>query len=181
MNTKQAITLIKEVLEERGYVLEAKVEEPQLQEAIREFAKLSNEIDKAANSLKKMKEKYSDLEDVLRPLLEELATTKDKALEVDDILVTIKKKGYERTSVAYKEAYEWLHGRVNAAMKAMVEESLEQTKKVSKIAASIGVQKLDENKLFSAVRQGLKSLFSKIKSGNTKLGGYIDAFKSKLK
>lgn len=142
---------------------EAKVEDPELVKQIKQYAELSDSIDKAKSELKKLESKYKELEDVIRPLLEELEETQDRALEVEDILVTIKKRGFERTSIAYKEALEWVRDRINPAMKKIVDDSLEATKKTSYIASQIGVQKLKEEKVDM---EELERMLKKLKKEN---------------
>jgi chromosome segregation ATPase len=127
-------------------ITEAKVEDPVLAAQIKEYAEISDSLDRAKAELKKIESKYKELEGVIRPILEELQETQDKALEVEDILVTIKRRGYDRTSYAYKEALEWVRDRINPAMRKIVDDSLEATKKPSYIASQIGVQKLKEEK-----------------------------------
>jgi predicted nuclease with TOPRIM domain len=77
-------------------IQEVKVEDPELTAQIKEFAELSDEIDRVSARLKMIEKKYKGLEEVIRPVLDELDETKDKALEVENILVTIKRKGYDK-------------------------------------------------------------------------------------
>ena len=158
-----------------------KITDPQLQEQIKEFARLSDEIDVVKNKLKELETQYGSIEDIIRPVLEQLDETEDRALEVGNILITIKKKGYERTSYAYKEAFEWLKKRVNPIMRKLVEEVLEQTKKIAKISSSIGVQKLEENKILDAIKSFFSNWASKLSNYNKQLDSNIDEFKSRIK
>jgi chromosome segregation ATPase len=159
---------------------EAKVEDPELVKQIKQYAELSDSIDKAKSELKKLESKYKELEDVIRPLLEELEETQDRALEVEDILVTIKKRGFERTSIAYKEALEWVRDRINPAMKKIVDDSLEATKKTSYIASQIGVQKLKEAVNSSKLKEYFTKLARVFSFRNNKLSQDIDALKTKV-
>jgi len=185
MNINEIKSIIREECE-RLFLIEKEVTDPDLQKTIREFAQISDQIDRITNELKQLKQEYSILEDILRPILESLQDTKDKALEIDDILITIKKAGYERTSFAYKEAFDWLHERVNPAMRKIVQEALDKTKKTSKIASNIGVQykkNVNEN-IYTDVLNKLKtywnSFLSTIKLNNQKLDKYISSFKNKF-
>jgi chaperonin cofactor prefoldin len=163
-------------------IQEVKISDPQLSNQIKEFAKLSEEIDKASNELKKLERQYKELETIIRPVLEELKETQDRALEVDNILVTIKKAGFERTSSAYKEAFEWLLERVNGKMKTIAMEAIEATKKTSYIASSIGVQKINEinNSIINKLKKYWGNLTNKIKTGNKQIENIIDEFHRKL-
>ena len=156
---------------------ELKIEDPKLQEQIKKFANLSNEIDKLSNNLKQLNKEYKSIEDVIRPILEELDETKDRALEVENILVTIKKKGFDRTSVAYKEAFVYLYERVNPAMKKIADEALKVTEKTSRVASTIAVQKNESvssiiKKLLSSIKSFIKNSFNKIKGLNDNLKEY---------
>jgi hypothetical protein len=161
---------------------EAVIEDKDLQSQIKEFATLSDQIDSISNELKKLENRYKELEGVIRPVLEQLDETQDKALEIEDILVTIKKVGYDRTSYAYKEAFEWLKDRVNPTMKKIVEEAVERTKKTARIPSAIGVQKknISENKIIDALKKYWDSFIGKLKMYNNKLDSAIDDIKSKL-
>lgn len=169
MKISEVKQYLKTMLEEKRQLSELNVEDTEMQEAIREFAHLSNEIDRIANVLKQMEIRYKEIEGTIRPIIEELQDTQDKALQVDDILVTIKKKGYERTSYAYKDAYDWLVSRVNPNMRKIVEESLESTKKTSKIAASISVQKLQENRILDTLSRVWQRILGNIRMYNSEL------------
>lgn len=161
-------------------IREVKVEDPELAAQIKEYAELSDSIDRIKSELKKLEVKYKGLEEVIRPLLEELEETQDKALEVEDILVTIKRKGYERTSIAYKEALEWVRDRINPAMRKIVDDSLEATKKPTYIASQIGVQKLKEEKNSSKLKMYFDKLAKVFSFRNNKLSQDINVLKTKL-
>ena len=164
----------------RKMIREVKVEDPELAAQIKEYAELSDSIDRIKSELKKLEVKYKGLEEVIRPLLEELEETQDKALEVEDILVTIKRKGYERTSIAYKEALEWVRDRINPAMRKIVDDSLEATKKPTYIASQIGVQKLKEEKNSSKLKMYFNKLAKVFSFRNNKLSQDINVLKTKL-
>jgi chromosome segregation ATPase len=165
-------------------IQEVKVEDPELTTQIKEFAELSDEIDQLTARLKLLEKKYKGLEEVIRPVLDELDETKDKALEVENILVTIKRKGYERTSFAYKEALEWVRERINPAMRKIVDDSIEATAKTSRIASQIGVQKIEEQSVLDKIVNTLKGYWSKItqklSAANNSLSRDIDALKAKI-
>ena len=165
-------------------IQEVKVEDPELTAQIKEFAELSDEIDQLSARLKMLEKKYKGLEEVIRPVLDELDETKDKALEVENILVTIKRKGYERTSFAYKEALEWVRERINPAMRKIVDDSIEATAKTSRIASQIGVQKIEEQSVLDKIINTLKGYWTKItqklSAANNRLSRDIDALKAKV-
>jgi chromosome segregation ATPase len=165
-------------------ITEKVVEDPELVAQIKEFAELSDEIDRVSAKLKLLQNKYKNLEDIIRPVLEELDETKDKALEVENILVTIKRKGFDRTSYAYKDALEWVRKKINPAMQKIVDDSLKQTEKTATIASQIGVQKLEEESKFSQfvdrLKGAWKSFTQRLDALNNKLSQDIDVLKSKV-
>lgn len=163
---------------------EMRVEDTKLEEQIRKFAELSDQIDKLQVELKRYESEYKSLEGILRPLLEQLNETDQKGLEIDGILVTIKRKGYQRESYAYKEAYEWLEERVNPAMKALAQQALDATKKIAQIASSIGVQKLEESSMLTRIIDGLARIIQsnteKIQIHNRELQDSINTLLANL-
>jgi hypothetical protein len=163
---------------------EMRVEDTKLEEQIRKFAELSDQIDKLQVELKRYESEYKSLEGILRPLLEQLNETDQKGLEIDGILVTIKRKGYQRESYAYKEAYEWLEERVNPAMKALAQQALDATKKIAQIASSIGVQKLEESSILTRIVDGLARIIQsnteKIQIHNRELQDSINTLLANL-
>jgi len=167
---------------------EAIVEDADLAEKIKRFAELSDKIDEVTADLKTLKKEYDDIEIHIRPILEQLSETKDKALQVENILISIKRKGYERENVSYKDAFNWLYNKVNAQMKAIIDEALQKNKTLTKIASSIGVQKLSENKLRKSltsvvgrITSLLKPLISFLSKKNKEIDKTIADFKSKFK
>ena len=163
---------------------EMRVEDTKLEEQIRKFAELSDQIDKLQVELKRYESEYKSLEGILRPLLEQLNETDQKGVEIDGILVTIKRKGYQRESYAYKEAYEWLEERVNPAMKALAQQALDATKKIAQIASSIGVQKLEESSILTRIVDGLARIIQsnteKIQIHNRELQDSINTLLANL-
>jgi len=154
------------------YLREAKVNDPEIAMKMMEFSVLSNEIDKLKGELYDKKERYAKIEGELLPILEELERTGDRTLEVYDIIITIKKRGFDRTDYKYKEAFQWLLDRVNQAMKDIVLAAKEETKSITRIPSSLGIQKkkLDEDDAYSNLE--------KIESENDLIDKYIKQFKS---
>jgi hypothetical protein len=172
----------------RYRINEAIVEDPDLAEKIKKFAELSDKIDEITGNLKTLKREYDDIEVHIRPILEQLKQTKDNALQVEKILITIKRAGYERENIKYKEAFDWLYSRVNTQMKAIIDESIEKNKTLTKVASSIGVQKLSENKLRKSLTSAvgritslLKPFISFLSKKNQEINKTIADFKSKFK
>lgn len=158
-------------------LLEKVITDPKMEEEIRKFAELSNEIDRLTAQLKSKKAAFGKIETNLRPVLSELEEANENALEIDGILVTIKTRGYERTSKAYKDAFVWLYERVNPAMKKIADEALEMTEKTTYIKSKLAVQKLEETNiitsLFNKLKVFIKKTVSNLKRSNKDLSKAI--------
>ena len=172
----------------RYRINEAIVEDPDLVEKIKKFAELSDKIDEITANLKGLKREYDDIEVHIRPILEELKKTKDSALQVENILITIKRAGGERENIKYKEAFELVYSKVNGKIKAIIDEAIEKSKTISKVASSISVQKLSENKLRKSLTSAigritslLKPFISFLSKKNQEIDKTIADFKSKFK
>ena len=167
---------------------EATVEDPELVERIKKYAELSDKIDEIKADLKTLTKEYDDIEVHIRPILEELKKTKDNVLQVENILITIKRAGYERENIKYKEAFELVYSKVNGQIKAIIDEAMEKSKTLTKVASSIGVQKLSENKLRKSLTSAigritslLKPFISFLSKKNQEIDKTIADFKSKFK
>jgi hypothetical protein len=172
----------------RYRINEAIVEDPDFVEKIKKFAELSDKIDEITANLKSLKREYDDIEVHIRPILEELKITKDNALQVENILITIKRAGGDKKNIKYKEAFEWLYSKVNAQMKAIIDESIQKNMTISRVASSISVQKLSENKLRKSLTSAvgritslLKPFISFLSKKNQEINKTITDFKSKFK
>ena len=135
-------------------------------EKIDEFGELSNEMDKVKKSLDEMKKKYEGLEDELRPLLEELSKYNQKSIQTEKYLLSIKRFGYEKENLKYKEVFEQSLTKVNKNTKKLLEDLLQTTKTISKVVTSIGVQKLGEG-FFTVFINNVKKLINRL-VGNVK-------------
>jgi uncharacterized protein YoxC len=130
-------------------------------EKVDEFGELSDEIDKVKKQLDEMKKKYEGLEDELRPLLEELNRYNQKSIQTEKFLVSIKRFGYEKENMKYKEVFEQSLTKVNKNTKKLLEDLLQSTKTISKVVTSIGVQKLGEG-FFTDFVNKIKTLLNKL-------------------
>ena len=135
-------------------------------EKVDEFGELSDEMDKVKKSLDEMKKKYEGLEEELRPLLEELSKYNQKSIQTEKYLLSIKRFGYEKENVKYKEVFEQSLTKVNKNTKKLLEDLLESTKTITKVVTSIGVQKLKEG-FFTNFVNNVKKLVNRL-VGNVK-------------
>jgi uncharacterized protein YoxC len=130
-------------------------------EKVDEFGELSNEMDKVKKQLDEMKKKYEGLENELRPLLEELSKYNQKSIQTEKYLLSIKRFGYEKENVKYKEVFEQSLTKVNKNTKKLLEDLLQSTKTISQVVTSIGVQKLGEG-FFTDFINKIKTLLNKL-------------------
>jgi hypothetical protein len=138
------------LVNESAYLGEMRVTDEGLSRLIVEYSDLSDDIDRIKMELKEREAKFKEIEVQIRPVLEALEETKEKTLQVDDIIVTFKRKGYDRASIGYKELYEYLLERVNGAMRRIVEEAKAANTKTVSVPSSIGVQRLEHGILSAA-------------------------------
>ncbi|AMQ55556.1 hypothetical protein [Algoriphagus sanaruensis] len=128
---------------------------------INEFGELNDEIDRVKNQLEGLRKRYSQLEDELRPILENLYQFNQKSVQTERYLVSIKRMGYEKTNYRYKEVFEESLDKVNKNTRMILENLLESTKTLSKVVSSIGVQSIGEN-FFRNMVQKIKGVFQMI-------------------
>jgi len=130
-------------------------------EKVDDFGELSDEMDKVKKQLDEMKKKYEGLEDELRPLLEELNKYNQRSIQTEKYLLSIKRFGYEKENVKYKEVFEQSLTKVNKNTKKLLEDLLQSTKTISQVVTSIGVQKLGEG-FFTDFVNKIKTLLNKL-------------------
>ena len=161
-----------------GIIKEIDVKDPQLQRKVNEFADLSNKIDKLKVELKSLSKKYEGIADELIPLLEQAS---DNSLKTEKFLVFIKRKGYERERYGYKDAFNWLFDRVNPAMKKIVNEALEATKTLSKVAPVIASQKNEGiSDVWLKIRNFIRRITGSIRRSNRDVQSANTRFESML-
>jgi predicted nucleic acid-binding Zn-ribbon protein len=146
--------------------------ETDIQIKIDEFGKLSDKIDRVKSELETLSERYREIEDEIRPVLEELNKMGTKSLRTKSYLVTIKRMGYSRENYKYKESFEKGLEKVNKNTRRVLEEILQTTKTLTTIGTSIGVQKIDEGwlkDLWKRVVSGFKRLRTTLQGNNKEL------------
>jgi hypothetical protein len=120
-----------------------------LADTVREFAQLVEKIDSLKAQLKHLEEQYPSLEAPIYSILENLQTVDNdvnKSIKVgNQLIVTFARKPYEQTKVKYKEAFEYLYGKVNGAIKKLADEAKDATASISKVKGSVKVTKLEES------------------------------------
>jgi hypothetical protein len=96
--------------------------------------------------------------------MEEVQALGQKAIETKKFLLTIKRSAYERTNTSYKQAFDLALTKVNQKIKDILNETLESTKTITKVSASLGVQRVGEGTLFGTIKDKIKALFAGLKT-----------------
>jgi chromosome segregation ATPase len=172
---------------------EAEVTDDKLAAEIEEFAELAEQITKAKAELTAAEKKYKLLEATIAPVIEGLDETEAQILEVKNIIVKIRQKGYKQDKYKYAQGYKWLKERVNAKMKKIIEESLEATKGTTEVATKLEATRTKEENVSEAIdltaildrlKGTFKSLFGgiskNIKKFNSELKNSISTFKQTI-
>lgn len=148
--------------------------DPELEEKVKQYAELADKMAKLEAELEELKSKFTPLDIEFRNTLEKLAEqtgdAKSVFIKAKTLLIKISTKGYDRKSIKYKEAFDWLYTRVNPQMKKIVDESIAANSTVSYIKSKLAVQTTKESKLTEI---SFNSIYKKIKE---KLISFIQRF-----
>lgn len=163
-------------------ISEVDVKGTELENQISEFYELFRKFQEAKAEFERIQEQFKASEDVVRTALESIDESEERMFKLEDVIVRIKKKGFERTDYKYKEASEELYRRVNPAIKALITELMENSKKITYIKSSIEVktseEELNEVALFRKAKEIFTNLIStlakKLKLKNQDLDDSID-------
>ena len=148
--------------------------ENDIESKIDEFGILSDKIDKVKMELSELSNRYKEIEDDLRPILEQLHIQNKKSIQTKKYLVTLKRMGYNRDNFKYKESFEESLTKVNQQTRKVLEDILLSTKTVSRVVSTIGVQRMDEISLKSMLKKlvsPFKKLFSRLRNTNKNIDG----------
>lgn len=149
-----------------------------VEQKIDEFGELSDKMDDIKHQLNRIKRRYSELEDELRPILEDLEDHHEKSIQTEKYLVSIKRKGYTRESYKYKQSFEESLTKVNKQTRQLLEDLLKSTKSTSRVLSSVGVQRLGESSFLSQVVRKVKGFFSKVFRSLRKTGRELDTLQN---
>jgi hypothetical protein len=178
--------LVKEQFSNKKKLREIDITDPETVKKVEDYARLANEMDRLKAQLKALEKQFTPLDDEFVAMLDAVDETKERALRTKNILITIKKKGYEAKSFRYKEGFELYFSKVNKAMKKMGEDCLAATMTMKKVSSSLAVQKMqDENKLneaglLSGIWNKLKNFISKFTTKIKQQGQSVDKDLNKL-
>ena len=175
--------LVLDVLNESTSNLkEEKTEGPNLELQLREFYQLYQKFQTAKTEFEQIQNEFKVAEDFVRQTLENLDESEEKMLQLENIIVKIKRKGFERTDYKYKEISEELYSRVNPQIRAIIDEIMESNKKITYIKSSIEVKssdgELNEIALFRKAKEFFSDILSKLSRklslGNSNLDDSIN-------
>lgn len=156
-------TTIKRIVSEAMEMNEMKIEGGEMEEQIRKYYELSQKFKNLKAEYDALEAEFKASEEPVRQMLENLDQAEEKVLELDDIMVSIKKSGYERESFKYKDISEWLYANVNVNMKALADEMMQNNRTLTYVQSSLKLKKKDD--LFEGfVTDKIKSWFSKLAS-----------------
>ena len=160
---------LKELLSEK-IVVDSKI-----QSEIDELGTLTQQIEKIKKQLKPLQKRYGEVVEEIIPVIDKL----DKeTLTTNNFVMKIIRRGYERENYSYKEGF--LNGlnKVNENTKRILQQILEETKKLTKINPSFSVKPIGEGregqlyswyKWFKVVIKRLLKNFKGISDGNKML------------
>ncbi len=125
---------------------------------------LQKEIDDLQKKLKPLKKEYGELVENVLPILSQLGKEQVKTRKY---IFKIIRKGYERQSFQYKEVYNRALDKVNSNIKKILQQILDDTKKMVSVAPKFQVSPIKEgftDWLKSFTRKVLKKIIRPMKS-----------------
>ena len=125
---------------------------------------LQKEIDEIQKKLKPLKKEYGELVDNVLPILSKLGK---EQLKTKNYIFKIIRKGYERQSFQYKEGFNKALGKVNNNIKKILEQILDDTKKMVDVKPKFQVSPIHEGFkewIKSFTRKVLKKIIKPMKS-----------------
>jgi hypothetical protein len=143
-----------------------------LQSEIDELGELTKQIDKIKEQLKPLQKRYGEVVENVIPVIKKL----DKeTISTNNFVMRILRKGYERETFQYKEGF--LNGlnKVNKNTKKILQQILDETKKLTQINPSFSVRPIGEGvgdklklwyKKFKVMVKKLSKNFKGISDGN---------------
>jgi len=131
---------------------------------IDQIGSLQKEIDEIQKKLKPLKKEYGELVDNVLPILSKLGK---EQMKTRNYIFKIIRKGYERQSFQYKEGFNKALGKVNNNIKKILEQILDDTKKMVDVKPKFQVSPIHEgftDWLKSFTRKVLKNIIKPMKS-----------------
>ena len=184
---KEVKTLIKAMLILEQRKKKVLTEGNELDAEIEEYAKLSDQIDRMKSELAKIETRFKELDEKFRVLLEtmskELDVTSKTYIRAKNILITIKRHGYDRNNVSYKDAFEFIRKKVSPQLRKMMDEVLETSKTVTYIKSQLGVQYEASgwlSNLYNKVKNFFVNSIKSLRSSNKQANQSLDQLEQML-
>jgi len=176
------------IREERRKLQELDVTDPELIKKAKRMAELANNMKVLLAQLKDYENEYTPLDDEFRQLVEAVGTTKDTFIRAGNLLITIERAGYDKSSKSYKTGFEYLYNKVNGVMKDLAEEALKLTEGVSYVKSKISVivdketneSRLMENSMITKIKTWIVSKFKKLFNLNKTANAELDKLEKML-
>jgi len=111
-----------------------------IKQNIDEIGKLDHKIDELQKKLKPLKKQYGELVDNVLPMLNKLGKEQYKTR---NYIFKILRKGHWKSSYRYKEGFNTALDKVNTNVKRILEQVLDDTKKMVKVSASFQVKPIE--------------------------------------
>ncbi len=107
---------------------------------IDELGQLDREIDELQKQLKPLRKQYGELVDNVLPMLNKLGK---EQVRTKNYIFKILRKGHWKSSYRYKEGFNTALDKVNKNVKRILEQVLDDTKKMVKVSASFQVKPIE--------------------------------------
>ena len=156
----------------KSLISEKVVVDTKIQSEIDELGQLTDKIEKLKKQLQPLQKRYGKVVEDIIPFIDKL----DKeTLTTNNFVMKIIRRGYERENYSYKEGF--LNGlnKVNENTKRILQQILDETKKLTKINPSFTINPIGEGregqlyswyKWFKVVIKRLTKNFKGITDGN---------------
>ncbi len=144
----------------------------------REFLELAQTMKRLEAELKKVELRYTQLDQELTPLVEQVGKTKDTFIRAGKLLIKIEREGYDKKNKSYKTGFEYLYNKVNATMKDLADEALKMTETVSYVKSKISV--VEEASWLDKIKNFFTSKIKKLFGLNTQANKLLDQLESKV-
>ncbi len=115
-----------------GVICETKVTDPDLRDKIDSLAEMRVQADALKKELKALEQGMEDLVEEVLPVVEAL---EDAMAQTDKYVVAVIKKGFDRQSPKYKEAFVIALKKVNAQTRKVLQDILDENTSISKVSA----------------------------------------------
>jgi len=170
------------LINENAYLAEVLVEDRDLGELVREYQRLTDEMAVIKKELQEKEARAKELSSQIAPVLEAIEDTEERVLEVDDIVVSIKKMGTSYERPHYEKIYTELLSQVDDSLRSIMEGLKKTLYTRVNVSTTLNVQKAES--AFSGVGGMLAGVWNRLLAlvgiENFKIDRAIHAFREKM-